>query len=75
MVSLCGVQTERHQWQAIASSFAHHDESQLLQVGCQVICCACQVHHNTAIALFAEPDHLVVLADDLRSTFGEVERE
>lgn len=75
MVSVLGVQPERHQRQASPSAWAHDEEAQLFQVGCQIIRRARQVHHNGAIALFAKTDHLVVLTNDLGSAFREVERE
>lgn len=41
----------------------------------EVVCCACEVGHDASVAVLAETDELVVLADDLGCTLGEVECE
>lgn len=75
VVLILRVQPESHQRQALPSTFAHDKEAQLLQVGSQIISRACQIRHNAPIAFLAEADHLVVLPDDLRCAFREVEGE
>lgn len=69
------VEAESHQGQTLSTAFAHDDEAEFLQLGSQVISSAGQVDHDGAVAMLAQADHLVVLADDLGSSLGEVEGE
>jgi hypothetical protein len=76
VVLVClGVQAERHEGETLAVALGHDDEAELLEGVGEVVCCASKVGHDGAVAMLAEADELVVLADDLGGSFGEVERE
>ena len=69
------VQTECDEGQTGATGLGHEDEAHLLHGRGEVIGGAGQVQHDAAVALLAEADELVVLADDLAGATGEVEGE
>jgi hypothetical protein len=53
----------------------HDDEAELFERVREVVCGASEGGHNGTVAVFSKTDQLVVLANDLGSTFGEVEGE
>jgi hypothetical protein len=69
------LETERNEWEAGAVLLGHDDEAELFEGLGEVVCCAREVRHDGAVAVLAEADELVVLADNLGGTLGEVERE
>ena len=75
LVALGRVKPERHERQAITFAFAENQETHGFETGGEVVGCAGQVPHDGTVALLAKADHLIVLADDLGGSFGEVERE
>lgn len=54
---------------------AHDDEVELCERIGEVVGCAGEVSHDGAVSTLSETDELVVLTDDLRSAFGEIECE
>ena len=70
-----GVEAEGDEGEALASGLGEDEEAQFGEGGGEVVCCAGEVEHDGAVAVFAEADHLVVLADDLGGALGEVESE
>jgi hypothetical protein len=70
-----GVQAESYEREAFSVAFGHDDEAELGEGLGEVVCCAGEVGHDGAVAVLAEADELVVLADDLGGAFGEVEGE
>ena len=70
-----GVQSKSNQRQAFPSAFAHDNEAELLERGSKVVSRTSEVVHDGAVPVLAKADHLVILADDLGGTFGEVEGE
>jgi len=74
-VLLVWVQAEGDEREARAVRFGHQDETHLLHGRAEVVGGARQVEHDGAVALLAQADHLVVLADDLAGATGEIERE
>lgn len=68
-------EAEGNEGQAAARLFRHDDEAELLETSSEVVSGADQVGHDGAVAVLAETDELVVLANDLRGTLGEVEGE
>ena len=75
MVLSFRIEPKRHKRQPMSTGLAHDNETEVLEGGSEVVCCAGKVHHDGAVAVFAEADHLIVLADDLGGAFGEVEGE
>jgi hypothetical protein len=69
------VQAEGDERQASAALLRHDDEFELLEGVGQVVGGAGEVGHDGAVAVLAQADQLVVLADDLGGTLGEVEGE
>ena len=69
------VKTECDEWEPIAGFPRHDDEPELFQGVGEVVGGARQVGHDAAVAVLAEADQLVVLADDLGGALGEVEGE
>ena len=69
------VKTESHKRQTLAVRLGHDDETQLLQRTGEVIGGTGEVAHDSAVAVLAKADELVVLANDLRSALGEVQGE
>lgn len=69
------LEAEGHEGQALAAALGHDDEAVALEDLGEVVGGAGQVAHDGLIALLAEADELVVLADDLGGALGEVERE
>ena len=75
VVIVLGVQPECYKGQTLTSPLAHDQETEVLKGGSKVIRCAGYVKHNRAVAVLAETNHLVVLANDLGGAFGKVEGE
>lgn len=74
--TLSGVlEAEGHEGQALAAALRHDDEAVALEHLGEVVGGAGQVAHDGLIAPLAEADELVVLANDLGGTLGEVEGE
>lgn len=61
--------------QAVAGRLGHDDEAEVPEAGGEVVGGADEVAHDGAVAVLAEADELVVLADDLGGALGEVEGE
>jgi hypothetical protein len=70
-----GVQAEGYERETCSVPLGHDDEAELGERFGEVVCCAGEVGHDGAVAVLAEADQLVVLADDLGGAFGEVEGE
>lgn len=70
-----GLEAECHEGQALAGALGHDDEAVALEDLGQVVGGAGEVAHDGLVALLAEADELVVLADDLGGALGEVEGE
>jgi hypothetical protein len=75
LVAVIGVETEGNQRKTIATSLRHEQEAHLLNSGSQEVCSSGQIEHDGAVAVLAQTDQLVVLAQDLGSTTREVESE
>lgn len=75
VVLLAGLEAECYKWEAFAMLLGHDDEAELFEDVGEVVCGSGQIGHDGAVAVLAEADELVVLADDLGGTFGEVEGE
>lgn len=75
VLALLGVKAEGDEGESIASFFGHDDEAELLEGVGKVVGCAGNVTHDGAVAVLAKADELVVLANDLRGAFGEIESE
>jgi hypothetical protein len=75
LVAVIGVETEGNQRKTIATSLRHEQEAHLLNGSSQIVCSSGQVKHDGAVAMLAQADQLVVLAQDLGGTTGEVEGE
>jgi len=69
------VERKGHQRKAFAALLGQDLEAEKLQRRRQVVGRAGQVHHDGTVAVLAQPDQLVVLANDLGGAAGEVERE
>jgi len=74
-VMIIRVQAECNQWQSLSTSLRHDDKAELLQIGRKVIRSSGKIRHDGSVTTLSETDQLIVLADDLRSTLREVERE
>lgn len=72
-VFLVRVETECDQRQTMAAALAHDDEAKIYQLAGKVVGGAGEVEHDGAVASLTKTDHLVVLANNLRSTLGEVQ--
>lgn len=70
-----GVEAEGDEGEALAGLLGHDDEAELLEGVGEVVGGSGEVGHDGAVPVLAEPDELVILADDLGGAFGEVERE
>nr|POF24088.1 37s ribosomal protein s9, mitochondrial [Quercus suber] len=75
LVLVVGVQAEGDERQAIPARLGHEQEAHLLHGRAEIVRRARQIQHDATVAFLAETDELVVLADDLTSATGEVERE
>jgi len=73
LVAVIWVETEGNQRETIATSLRHELEAHLLNRGSQIVSGFGQVEHDGAVAVLAQADQLVVLAQDLGSTTREVE--
>jgi hypothetical protein len=74
VVFVCfGVEAEGNEWEPMPGLLRHNDQAQLLERVGEVVCCAGEVCHDGAVTVLSETDQLVVLADDLGGSFGEVE--
>lgn len=74
-VAVRGVEAESDEREAGAARLRHEQEAHLLHAEGEVVGRAGEVEHDGAVALLAEADELVVLADDLGGAAGEVEGE
>lgn len=72
---LVGWEPVGDEWEAAACPIAHDGEVEFLQLRGEMVCGAGEVLHDGAVAVSAEPDELVVLADDVGGALGEVERK
>lgn len=68
-------EAEGDEGQAVARRLGHEDEAELLEPRGEVVGGADEVAHDGAVAVLAEADELVVLANDLGRALGEVEGE
>lgn len=68
-------EAESNQRQTLTSLLGHDEETLLLEDAAEVVGGAGEVAHDGAVAVLAETDELVVLADDLGGALGEVEGE
>jgi hypothetical protein len=75
MLVVFGIKAECNEREAFAVLLGHDDETQLVQRISKVIGGPSEVGHDGAVAMLAETDQLIVLANDLGSALGEVERE
>lgn len=75
LVAILRVETESDQRKAFAAGLGHEEEAKFLDREGKVVRCAGQVGHDGTVALLAEADELVVLAQNLGSTTGEVQSE
>lgn len=66
-------EAERYEGKTISRALGHDDEALLLEVVAKVVGCASKVAHDGPVALLAETNQLVVLANDLGGTLGEVQ--
>ena len=73
LVAVIGVKTEGNQRETITTSLRHQLEAHLLNRGSQIVCGLGQVEHDSAVAVLAQADQLVVLAQNLGSTTREIE--
>ncbi len=74
-VAVAAGQAEGDQGETLAGLLGHDDVAQGLERVGQVVGGAGEVAHDGAVALLAQADQLVVLADDLAGSLGEVESE
>lgn len=72
-VTVIGVKTEGNERKTVATSLRHELEAHLLNRGSQIVSGFGQVEHDGAVAVLAQADQLVVLAQNLGSTSREVE--
>lgn len=72
---LPSLEAECNKRKTLARLLGHDDEAALLKSLGEVIGGSDKVAHDGAVTVLAEADKLVVLANDLRSTLGEVEGE
>ncbi len=75
LVAVDGGQAEGDQGETFAGLLGHDNVAKGLEGVGQVVRGAGEVVHDGAVALLAQPDQLVVLADDLAGSLGEVESE
>ncbi len=75
VVIVLGVEPKCYKRQTLTALLAHDQETEALEGGSKIVRCAGKIEHDGAIAMLAKTNHLVVLANDLRGTFGEVEGE
>ena len=75
VVVVLGIQPKCHKGQALTPFLAHDQETEVFKGRSKVVRCTSKVEHDGAIAVLAKTDHLVILADNLRSAFREVEGE
>ena len=47
----------------------------MLEIGCKIVCCPCQIEHDIAISTLSQPDQLVVLSDNLTRAARKIESE
>jgi hypothetical protein len=70
-----GIKAKSNEWKAFTVLFGHYDKAELLEGLGEVVCGAGEVRHYGAVAVLAEANQLVVLADNLGGSFGKVESE
>lgn len=63
---LIGLQAEGDEGKTLAGLLGHDDEVHGFQGVGEVVCCPGEVGHDGSVAVLAEPNKLVVLANDLR---------
>ena len=68
-------QAEGNKRQAFAGLLGHDHKAKLLEGVREVVSSARKVGHDSTVAVLAQADELVVLADNLRRAFTEVEGE
>lgn len=68
-------QTEGYQGQTLALTLAHDDHALVLQLLGHVVGNAGQIHHDGAVTVLAQADQLVILANNMGGTLGEVQSE
>lgn len=73
LVAVVRVETEGDQRKTFTTSLRHELEAHLLNRGSQIVCSSGQVEHDGTVAVLAQTDQLVVLAQDLGSSTREVE--
>ena len=59
------VECERHQWESLTALLGQDFKAEQLQRRRQVVGSTGQVQHDGAVAVLAQPDQLIVLANDL----------
>lgn len=68
-------EAESNERQTFTGLLGHDEETLLLKDAAEVVGGASEVAHDGTVAVLAETDELVVLADDLGGALGEVEGE
>jgi hypothetical protein len=74
-VAALGVQAYGNQWKTLTASLGKNNKSEMLECRREVVGRSRKIHHDRAVSTLAEADELVVLANDLRSSTGEVQCE
>lgn len=69
------VKAESNQRQTLAASFTHYNKTEFLKLSSQVVSGASEVNHNSTVTMLAQADHLIVLANNLGCSLGEVKSE
>ena len=69
------VDAEGDEWQRTTVAWRHDEKTEGFELLCKIVGGTCQVEHDGAVAMLAKSDHLVVLRNDVRCTFGEVQGE
>ena len=67
------VQAECNKWQSGTTLLAHQQEPELLKVSRQIVGSTGEIEHYGAITMLSKSNHLIVLSNDLRRTFGEIQ--
>lgn len=75
LVTILGVEAESNERKTVATSLRHENETKLLNGCSKVVRSAGKVDHDGTETTLSKTDELVVLADNLRGTTGEVEGE
>jgi len=72
LVELC-IKAERYEWETLAVFLGHDDKAELLKGVGEIVSRTGEVSHDGTVSVLSETDELVVLANDLGCSFGEVE--